>query len=134
MTNRFISSICSVCFLIFVVLISCSSTKNRTEERAKERVIQFIRLMTEDQIEEAEKLLSRQLEVDEQKELFLNAYYNWQLRDTSTVIEVHNITFPIEEEKNKASASITVHNEKTGFTKMGSVPIKFERGDWYIGG
>ena len=132
MRNKFRWSRCLACLLIFFALIGCSSTKNRTKERAKERVIQFLRLMSANQTEEAEKLLSRVLAEDENKELFLNAYDNWQLKDSSIVIKVTNITF--EDDKNKGTVSINVRNEKLGFTKIASMPIKFERGDWYIGG
>lgn len=132
MRNKFRWSRCLACLLIFFALIGCSSTKNRTKERAKERVIQFLRLMSANQTEEAEKLLSRELAEDENKELFLNAYDNWQLKDSSIVIKVTNITF--EDDKNKGTVSINVRNEKLGFTKIASMPIKFERGDWYIGG
>lgn len=134
MKNRFISSIYFACLLIAVVLVSCSGTKNRTEERAKERVTQFLRAMSEDRIEEAEKLLTRELAESETKELFLDSYDNWQLKDTSIVINVSDITFHPKDEKNRAMAQVTVHNEKIRFTKMASIPIKFERGDWYIGG
>jgi hypothetical protein len=132
MENKFRWSRYLMCLLIFFALIGCSSTKNRTEKRAEERVTQFIRLMSANQIEEVEKLLSRQLLADENKELFLNAYDNWQLKDSSIIIKVIHITF--EQDKNKGSASIAVRNEKLDFTKMATMPIKFERGDWYIGG
>jgi NADPH-dependent 7-cyano-7-deazaguanine reductase QueF-like protein len=88
--------------------------------------------MSANQIEEVEKLLSRQLLEDESKELFLNAYDNWQLKDSSIVIQVIHITF--EDDKNRGEASISVRNEKLDFTKIATMPIKFERGDWYIGG
>lgn len=127
--------ICSICFtgvLILVALFSCSSTENRTEERAKERVIQFIRLMSEDQIEEAEKLLCTNRAQSENKEFFLNTFDNWELKDTSIVIEVDEITFSRNDE-NKAMASVTVYNEKLRFTKTASIYMKFEKGDWYLG-
>jgi hypothetical protein len=134
MRNRLRWSRCLAYLLISFALIGCSSTKNRTEERAKERVIQFIRLMSANQIEEVEKLLSRRLAEDESKELFLDAYDDWQLKDTSVVVEVDAVVFPIENDKNSGAVSITVRNEKLGFTKIVTMPIKFERGDWYIGG
>jgi hypothetical protein len=40
----------------------------------------------------------------------------------------------LEDDKNSGTASITVRNEKLDFTKIATLPIKFERGDWYIGG
>lgn len=133
MKYRIISSICVASFLAFVVLISCSSTKNRTEERAKERVIQFIRLMSEDQLDQAEKLLSRQLLQSENKELFINNYDNWQIKDPSIIIEVEDVSFS-PKNKNRVEVFLRVRNEKLDFTKMGTMPMKFERGDWYIGG
>ena len=132
MRNKFRWSRCLTCLLIFFALIGCSSTKNRTTERAKERVIQFIRLMSANQMDEVEKLLSRQLLEDENKELFLNAYDNWQLKDPSIVIQVTHIS--LEDDKNSGTASIHVRNEKLDFTKIATLPIRFERGDWYIGG
>ncbi|MFQ6033076.1 MAG: hypothetical protein ACE5K2_09175 [Candidatus Zixiibacteriota bacterium] len=134
MRNRFIPSKCFTLTLIFVALIGCGSTKNRTEERAKERVFQFLRLMTEDRMEEAEKLLSRELSRSETKELFLDGYDNRELKDTSIVINVTDVTFHVKGDKNKAVVSVIVRNEKIGFTKMATVPVKFEKGDWYIGG
>ena len=132
MRNKCKWSRCLTCLLIFFALIGCSSTKNRTEKRAKERVIQFLRLMSANQIEEVEKLLSKQLLEDESKELFLNAYDNWQLKDSSIVIQVTHIS--LEDDKNSGTASIHVRNEKLDFTKIATLPIRFERGDWYIGG
>ena len=133
MRNRFISSICFASLLIFLALIGCSSTKNRTEERAKERVTQFIRLMSENRIEEAEKFLGRYLAESETKELFIDSYDVWQFKDTSIVIRMGSITFHIDD-KNRATVTFTIHNEKLGFTRHANLPVTFERGDWYIGG
>ena len=133
MRNRFIPSMCFAFLLIFLALIGCSSTENRTEERAKERVTQFIRLMSEDRIEEAEKFLSRYLAESETKELFLDSYDLWQFKDTSLVISVYDVIFHVKD-KNIATVSFTIHNEKLGFRRQGNLPVKFERGDWYIGG
>jgi hypothetical protein len=133
MRNRSVWSMCFAYLLIFLALIGCSSTKNRTEERAKERVIQFIRLMSEDRIEEAEKLFTKYLAEAEVKELFLEGYDDRQLKDTSIVITVDGVDFS-PRNKNRATVSITVRNEKVDFTKMATIPVKFERGDWYIGG
>ena len=134
MRKRFISSLYLATLLSFVVLISCNSTEKRTEERAKERVTQFVRLMTEDRIEEAEEILSKELAEGETKELFLDSYDNWQLKDTSTVIEVGDLVYHVKDDTNRAVVSVTVRNEKVGFTKRASMPLKFEKGDWYIGG
>ena len=134
MRKRFISSLYLATLLSFVVLISCNSTEKRTEERAKERVTQFVRLMTEDRIEEAEEILSKELAEGETKELFLDSYDNWQLKDTSTVIEVGDLMYHVKDDTNRAVVSVTVRNEKIGFTKRASMPLKFEKGDWYIGG
>ena len=134
MRKRFISSLYLATLLSFAVLISCDSTEKRTEERAKERVTQFVRLMTEDRIEEAEEILSKELAEGETKELFLDSYDNWQLKDTSTVIEVGDLMYHVKDDTNRAVVSVTVRNEKIGFTKRASMPLKFEKGDWYIGG
>ncbi|KPL03944.1 MAG: hypothetical protein AMJ73_04990 [candidate division Zixibacteria bacterium SM1_73] len=132
MGKRLICSICFTGLLIFVALFGCSSTQNRTEERAKERVIQFIRLMSGDRIEEAEKLLSRNRAQSEKMEFFLNTYDNPELKDTSIVIEIDDLTFA-RDDTNKAMVYITVRNEKLKFTKRASIYMKFEKGDWYIG-
>jgi hypothetical protein len=89
--------------------------------------------MSANQIEEVEKLLSRELAENESKELFLDAYDDSQFKDTSIVVKVDAVVFPIEDDKNGGVVSITVRNEKLGFTKIATMPIKFERGDWYIG-
>jgi hypothetical protein len=123
-----------VYLLIFLSLIGCSSTKNRTEERAKERVIQFIRLMAEDRLEEVEKLLSRDMQASEFKEIFLNNYDNWELKDTSIIITVDDISYVKRDSLNRATVTITVRNDKLDYTKMATLSIKFEKGDWYIGG
>jgi hypothetical protein len=134
MRNKFKWSRYFVYLLISLALIGCNRTKNRTEERAKERVTQFIRYMSEDRIEEAEKLLSKQLTESETRELFLDAYDNQEIKDTSIVISVYDITFNIKGDKNRAVVSLSVRNEKLEFTKIATLPIKFEKGDWYIGG
>jgi hypothetical protein len=134
MRNKFRWSRSLSYLLIFFALIGCSSTKNRTEERAKDRVTQFIRLMSENRLEEAEKFLSRQLAEGESKELFLDSYDNWELKDSSIVITVDEITLNIKGDKNRAVASIYINNDKLSFTKVADMPLKFERGDWYIGG
>jgi hypothetical protein len=134
MKNRFSSSPYLACLLSFVLLSSCGSTERRTEQRAEERVTQFIRLMSEDRIEEAEKLLSKELAEGESKELFMDSYDNWQLKDTSIVIEVSDLTFHVEGDSNRAVVSLIVRNERVRFAKRASMPLKFEKGDWYIGG
>ncbi|MCK4385199.1 MAG: hypothetical protein KAW52_02940 [candidate division Zixibacteria bacterium] len=133
MRNRFISSLYPVCLLSFVVLISCSSTENRTQKRAKERVTQFIHLMSEERIEEAEKLLSGSLAKSETKELFLENQIDWEIRGRTIVINIDNITFH-PDDKNMAMVSLTVRSEEIRFTKITTLPLRFERGDWYIGG
>jgi predicted DNA binding CopG/RHH family protein len=134
MRNGLISALHLAWLLSFMVLINCSSTEKRTEERAKERVTQFIRLMAEDRIQEAEELLSQELAQGETKELFLDSYDNWQLKDTSIVIEVSDLTFHVKDDSNRAVVSLTVRNDRIRFTRRASMPLKFEKGDWYIGG
>lgn len=134
MRNRFLSSLYLASLLSFVVLSSCGSIERRTEQRAKERVTQFIRLMSEDRMDEAEKLLSKELAEGESKELFLDSYDNWQLKDTSIVIEVGDLIFNVKDDSNRAVVSLTVRNERVRFAKRASMPLKFEKGDWYLGG
>lgn len=134
MINKFGWSRYFAYLVIPLALIGCSSVKNRTEERAKERVIQFIHLMSADKIEEAEKLLCRQLREGENMELFLVSFDDWEIKDTSIVITVDEVSFYKPNDKNKAVVSLTIRNDKVDFTKMSSIPIRYERGDWYLGG
>jgi hypothetical protein len=134
MINKFGWSRCFAYLLIPLALISCSSTKNRTEERAKERVIQFIHLMSANKIEEAEKLLARQLREGENLELFIESFDDGELKDTSIVITIDEVSFYRPNDKNKALVSLTIRNDKVGYTRMSSMPVKYEKGDWYLGG
>lgn len=133
MINKFGWSRYFAYLLIPLALIGCSSVENRTEERAKERVIQFVHLMSANKIEEAEKLLSRPLKEGENMELFLESYDDWELKDTSIVITIDEVSFYRPNDKNRALVSFTIRNDKVGFTKISSMPIRFERGDWYLG-
>ena len=85
-------------------------------------------------MDEAEKLLSKELAEGESKELFLDSYDNWQLKDTSIVIEVGDLIFNVKDDSNRAVVSLTVRNERVRFAKRASMPLKFEKGDWYLGG
>ena len=134
MRNKFKWSRYFAYLLISLALIGCNRTKNRTEDRAKERVTQFIRLMSENRIEEAEKLLSKELTESETRELFLDSYDNQEIKDPSIIISVDDITFDKKGGNNRAVVSISVRNDKLDFVKIASLPIKFEKGDWYIGG
>ena len=121
-------------FLVFLLFLGCYSNRNKTEERARERITQFVLLMATDQIEEAEKLLSSGLIDSENKELFLSNFDDWQLRDTADIIiEIKHIYIPENDPKNRAMISMTIRNEKNDFTKMVSMPIRYEKGNWYIG-
>lgn len=121
-------------FLIPLLLLGCYSNKNKTEERAQERIKEFIFLMAMDQFEEAEKLLSTDLADSENKELFLSNFDNWQLKDTADiVIELDQIYMPPRDPKSRAMVSLTVRSEKHDFTKIISMPIRYEKGNWYIG-
>ncbi len=134
MRRRFTPSVCLAGLLIFVSVVSCSSTENRTEERAKERVTQFIRLMSENRMEDAEKLLSRELLESEVKEFFLDGYDHWKLKDPNLIINVEHVTFDPRGYEDRATVSFFLRNEKMEFVRQGNLPVKFERGDWYIGG
>jgi hypothetical protein len=121
-------------FLIPLLLLGCYSNKNKTEERARERIKEFIFLMAMDQFEEAEKLLSTDLADSENKEVFLSNFDNWQLKDTTDiVIDVDQIYMPPRDPKSRAMVSMTVRSEKNDFTKIVSMPIRYEKGNWYIG-
>ena len=123
-----------VFFLIFLLLLGCYSNRNKTEKRARERITQFLHLMATDQVEKAEKLLSSALIDSENKELFLSNFDNQQLKDTTDlIIDIRQIYIPENDPKNRAMVSMTIRSEKTGFTKVVSMPITYEKGDWYIG-
>jgi hypothetical protein len=122
-----------IIFLIYLLLFSCYSNKNRTEARARERVTQFVILMAKDRIEEAEKLLASELVDSGNKEFFLSSYDDWQLKDTtSLIINIDEIYFP-KKMKNRALVSMTIRSERNNFTKVASMPIRYEKGDWYLG-
>ncbi len=123
-----------IAFLVFLLVCGCYSNKNKTEERARERINQFVLLMAKDQIEEAEKLLCSALIDSGNKELFLSNFDNWQLKDTTDIkIEISEIYIPEDDPKNRALVSMTIRNDKNNFTKVVSMPISYEKGDWYIG-
>ena len=121
-------------FLIPLLLFGCYSNKNKTEEKARERIKEFVFLMATDRFEEAEGLLSSGLADSESKEIFLSNFDNPQLKDTTDlIINVEQIYMPPNDPKNRAMVSMTIRNEKNDFTKIISMPIRYEKGNWYIG-
>lgn len=120
--------------LFFLLLFSCYSKKNMTDERVKERIKEFTFLMAQDRFEEVEKLLSREMLDSENKEVFLSNFDNWQLKDTTDIIiEIQDIYIPSKNKKNRAMISLTIRSEKNDLTKIISMPMRYEKGDWYIG-
>lgn len=120
--------------LACLVILGCYSKKYKTEERAKQRVTEFVMLMAEDRVEAAEELLAYGMIYGGSKELFLSSFDNWQLKDTANVvIEFHHIYIPEDDPKNRAMVSMTIKSQTHSFTKMVSMPITYEKGDWYIG-
>lgn len=120
--------------LVVLLLLNCYSKKNKTEERAKQRVTEYIQLALTDNWEEAEKYLTAGIRDGENKEVLLNSLDVWQLKDTSKVsIEIQSVFIPENDPKQRALVSLSIRNVETEYTKMVSAPIKFERGDWYIG-
>jgi hypothetical protein len=90
--------------------------------------------MAKDQVEEAEELLSTGLIHSGNKELFLSSFDNKQLKDTTDIIiEFEHIYIPEDDPQNRALVSMTVRSEENDFTKIISMPISYEKGDWYIG-
>jgi len=121
-------------FLVFLLLFGCYSNKNKTEERAKERITQFLFLMATDQIEEAEKLLTSELLDSENKEFFLSNFDKPQFKDTTDIIiEIRQVYIPENDPKNRAMVSMIIRSEKNNFTRVVSLAIRYEKGDWYIG-
>jgi hypothetical protein len=122
------------CVLIPLLLFGCQSMENKTEERARERIKEFIFLMATDRFEEAEGMLSSDLSDSESKEVFLSNFDSQQLKDTTDIIvDVSHIYMPPDDPKNRAMVSMTVRSEKNEFTKVISMPIRYEKGRWYIG-
>jgi len=122
------------CLLLPLLLFGCHSMENKTEERARERIKEFVFLMATDRFEEAEAMLSSDLADSESKEVFLSNFDNQQLKDTTDIIvDVSQIYVPPEDPKNRAMVSMTVRSEKNDFTKIISMPIRYEKGNWYIG-
>jgi|GEM_PF-1349432 len=120
--------------MIPLLLLGCYSDKNKTEEKARERIKEFVFLMATDRFEEAEGLLSSGLADSESKEIFLSNFDNWQLKDTTDlIIDVEQIYMPPNDPKNRGMVSMTIRNEENDFTKIISMPIRYEKGNWYIG-
>jgi len=120
--------------LIPLLLLGCHSTENKTEERARERIKEFVFLMATDRFEEAEGRLSSGLSDSESKEVFLSNFDNPQLKDTTDIIvDVSQIYMPPNDPMNRAMVSMTIRSEKSDFTKIISMPIRYEKGNWYIG-
>jgi hypothetical protein len=120
--------------LVFLLLLGCNSNKNKTEERAKERVTRFLFLMAADQIEQAEKLLSSDLLDGENKEYFLSTFDKAEFKDTTDlIIDIRQIYIPEDDPQNRAKVSMTIRSEKNNSTRLVSLTIRYEKGDWYIG-
>jgi hypothetical protein len=120
--------------LVLLLLFNCHSQKNKTEERAKERVTQFVHLALTEQWEAAEEYMSRNLLDSENKEVFLSNFDTAELKDTSKVeVDVQQVFIPEDDPFDRALVSLSIRNTENNYTKMASMPIRFERGDWYIG-
>jgi hypothetical protein len=124
--------------LIFVLIpllfFSCYSKKNMTEARARERVTQFVMLMVEDKVDEAEKMLSSSMVDSGNKEFFLQNFDDYRLKDTaSVVIEINDVFIPPNNKKKRALVSLNISSTKSDLTKIVSLPLYYEKGDWYLG-
>jgi hypothetical protein len=120
--------------LIPLLLFSCCSKKNKTEARARERVTQFVMFMIKDQVGEAEKMLSSSLVDSGNKEFFLQTFDDYRLKDSaSVVIENMEVFIPPKEKKNRAMVGFNLRSTKYDLTKIVSIPIRYEKGDWYLG-
>jgi hypothetical protein len=120
--------------LVVLVLFNCYSKNNKTPERAEQRITEFLQLALTEQWEAAEKYMSKRLADSENKELFLSTLDTWQLKDTSLVeINIEDVYIPEDDPRQRALASLNIRNVETNYTKMASMPIIYERGDWYIG-
>ena len=120
--------------LIFLLLFSCYSKKNKTETRARERVTQFVMFMVKDQLGEAEKMLSSSIVDSGNKEFFLQSFDDYRLKDTaSVVIEIVEIYIPPKDKMNRAKVGMNIRSTNSDLTKIVSIPIMYEKGDWYLG-
>ncbi len=123
-----------ILLLIPLLFVSCYSKKNKTEARAKERVTQFVMLMVKDKVGEAEKMLSSSLVDSGNKEFFLQSFDDYRLKDSaSVVIEFNEIIIPPKDKKNRALVSLDIRSTKYDLTKIVSIPLMYEKGDWYLG-
>ena len=120
--------------LIPLLFFSCYSKKNKTESRAKERVTQFVMFMVKDQVDEAEKMLSSSLVDSGNKEFFLQSFDDYRLKDSSSVvIDNLEVLIPPKDKRNRAVAGFNLRSTKYDLTKMVSIPMMYEKGDWYLG-
>ena len=124
-----------VFLLVFLLLLtSCYSKKNKTEARAKERVTQFVMCMVKDQLGEAEKMLSSSLVDSGNKEFFMQSFDDYRLKDSaSLVIDIQEVFIPPKEKRNRAIVGMNIRSTKYDLTKVISIPILYEKGDWYLG-
>lgn len=122
-------------FLLVVLLfLGCYSKKNMTEERARQRVTEFVKLALTEQWELADSYLSKGLLDSESREIFFNNFDAWQLKDTLQVeIEIQSVYIPENDPRHRALVSLSIRNVVVSYTKMASMPIIYERGDWHIG-
>jgi hypothetical protein len=134
MNNKWINHKWIILLLGLLLFCGCYSNRNKTEERAKERVTQFILFMATNQFDAAEKLLSSEMVDSENKELFLSNFDDWQLKDTASLkIDIQEVFIPKKEKKNRALVSMTISNVNNNFSKIVSMPIRYEKGDWFLG-
>ncbi len=123
-----------ILLLVVLLLFGCHSKKNKTEERARQRVTEFVYLALTEQWEPAEAYLSRGLLDSENKEVFFSNFDTKQLKDTSQVeIIIESVYIPENDPRQRALVSLSIRNAETNYTKMASMPIIYERGDWHIG-
>jgi hypothetical protein len=123
-----------VLVLIPLLFFSCYSQKNKTEARAKERVTQFLMYMVKDQLDSAEKMLSSSLVDSGNKEFFMQSFDDYRLKDSASVtIDQLEVFIPPNDKKNRAIAGFNLRSTKYDLTKVVSVPLMYEKGDWYLG-
>jgi len=91
-------------------------------------------LMIKDQVGEAENMLSSSLVDSGNKEFFLQSFDDYRLKDSaSVVIEINEILIPPRDKKNRALLSMNIRSTKYDLTKIVSIPLMYEKGDWYLG-
>jgi hypothetical protein len=79
-------------------------------------------------------MLSSSLVDSGNKEFFLQSFDDYRLKDSaSLVIDIQEVFIPPKEKRNRAIVGMNIRSTKYDLTKVISIPILYEKGDWYLG-